>query len=157
MDTPYIDFEAYGFDEPLWAMGAGPEGETTAPVSLPRVDNPRLGRGSICGPKAKPAACFGLVERELKRILDSNPEQRELLALRKGLLKGLLPPASREEKRSKRANLMAFERNAQVIIYELRKYGMPHQVRMVALRERQSEVAKQRVRMSVFSGTLGKP
>ena len=153
MDSSGIDWEAYIIDDPLLAMGAGLEGEATAPVSSPRIDKPRLDRGSICGPKAKPAVCFALgpVERELKRILGSSPQQRELLALRKGLFKGILPPASREEKRSKRANLRAFEWNAQRILCALREYGIEHRVRMIAYRERQSESAKQSVQYSHLS------
>jgi hypothetical protein len=52
---------------------------------------------------------MGSVERRLCALIGDGARQSELISLRKGLFKHLMPPLTRREKRTKSANLETFE------------------------------------------------
>jgi hypothetical protein len=74
---------------------------------------------SLCSiPKSLSNAAWSSasVESALTRIAGSPPTQRELISMRTTIFKEVLPGPTREEKRSRAANLRQFERHMGIVI-----------------------------------------
>ena len=131
-----------------------PGGRNVSEAPKPAAKTDMTGRrsGCFCGPY--PSAQFRFkpffvhqisVQSRLVAILGLEPTQAELLALRRGLFRGIMPPPNREEKRNRKANLRAFEFYASALTGRLFEPRCCQEIRAVALKLRKSRAERQKI------------
>lgn len=158
--SPTTTSESDSGEDVLPSDPALPGGRNVSEAPKPAAKPDMTGRrsGCFCGPN--PPAQFRFkpffvhqfsVRTRLADILGLEPTQAELLALRTGLFRGIMPPPSREEKRNREANLRAFEFYASALAGRLFDPRCCTAIVNLAYHLRKSKAARQKIVEHAFS------
>jgi hypothetical protein len=89
------------------------------------------------------------VAERLASLVGFQLSQRELLTLRNGLFRNVMPPASRGEKRSKLLNMQTFERLAESVLLILESRNAVAEILRVVLASRGRQSDREKVLMAI--------